>query len=78
MQALKRLYQYIVRYQKARATRILLERLDERTLRDLALCREEITSIARESAGLAPQTRRRVRAGTAGAATVARAGAYSA
>lgn len=75
MQALKRFYQYLVRYQQARATQILLERLDESTLRDLALCREEISSVARESAGLAPQTRRRVRAG---APVVPAAGAYSA
>jgi uncharacterized protein YjiS (DUF1127 family) len=52
------------RYQQYRATRITydeLSALDDHALRDLGMSRDEIQSFAAETAGLAEQTRVRVR-----------------
>jgi len=40
-----------------------LEQLDHRTLRDIGLQRQEITSVAAELNGIAPPSRRQVRGG---------------
>jgi uncharacterized protein YjiS (DUF1127 family) len=45
------------RYREARATYTQLYQLDDRTLRDLGFCRDEIGSVVAELAGEAERTR---------------------